>query len=35
MPMQIVFPIVMVGVGVSAAGGLVMVCNKLQYKKVG
>lgn len=34
MPMQIVFPILMVGVGVSTAAGLVVVCNRLQYKKV-
>ena len=34
MPMQIVFPILMVGVGVSGAAGLVMVSNKTLYHKV-
>ena len=34
MPMQIVFPILMVGVGVGGAAGLVMVSNKTLYHKV-
>ena len=35
MPMQIVFPISMIAVGVAGAGGLVVVCNKMLYGKVG
>ena len=35
MPLQIVFPISMIAVGVAGAGGLVVVCNKMLYGKVG
>ena len=35
MPMQVVFPITMVGVGVGAASALVVVANHMIYKKVG
>ena len=35
MPMQIVFPLSMVAVGVAGAGGLVVLANKMLYGKVG
>ena len=34
MPMQVVFPVTMVGVGVGAASALVVVANHMIYKKV-
>lgn len=34
MPMQIVFPITMVGVGVGAAAATVVLANHMIYKKV-